>query len=32
MVWIKSEGYSKKRVDWAGNILIDKNSSEKEKK
>ena len=31
MVWIKPEGYSRKRVDWAGNILIDKNSSIEEK-
>ncbi|MBT7706376.1 RelA/SpoT domain-containing protein [archaeon] len=31
MVWIKSEGYSKKKVDWAGNILININSSVKER-
>jgi len=31
MAWAKSEGYSKKRVNWAGNILIDKGSSAEEK-
>jgi ppGpp synthetase/RelA/SpoT-type nucleotidyltranferase len=31
MKWAKSEGYSKKKVNWAGNILINENSSTKGK-
>ncbi len=31
MEWAKPEGYSKKRVDWAGNILINKTSSEEDR-
>jgi len=31
MEWIKPEGYSKKRVDWAGDILINETSSEEDK-
>ena len=31
MGWTKPEGYSKKRVDWAGNILIDEISSKEDK-
>jgi len=31
MEWIKSEGYSKKKVEWAGNILINKASSEEDR-
>ena len=31
MGWAKPEGYSKKKVDWAGNILIDETSSEEDK-
>ena len=31
MEWTKPGGYSKKRVDWAGNILIDETSSKEDK-
>ena len=31
MEWAKPEGYSKKKVDWAGNILINKTSSEEDR-
>lgn len=31
MVWIKPKGYSKSKVDWAGDILISETSSSEEK-
>jgi len=33
MVWTKSKGFSKSKVDWAGDILInEKNSAEEKEK